>query len=143
MGLDMYLNAKRFMWHTEDELAETVAKAFPELKGRRVKQVIVEAMYWRKANAIHKWFVDNVQDGNDDCGDYWVSREKLQELCDLIKDALDNRDASMLPTQAGFFFGRTDVDQYYWQDLEHTLTGLNRALEDFPEQWDFEYHSSW
>ena len=24
---------------------------------------------WRKANAIHKWFVDNVQDGVDDCGD--------------------------------------------------------------------------
>jgi hypothetical protein len=22
--------------------------------------------YWRKANAIHRWFVEHVQDGNDD-----------------------------------------------------------------------------
>jgi hypothetical protein len=43
-------------------------------------EVIEEVMYWRKANQIHKWFVDNVQDGVDDCKEYWVSEEKLQEL---------------------------------------------------------------
>jgi hypothetical protein len=143
MGLDMYLNAKRYLWHTEDELAGHVASAFPELKGRRVKQVIVEAMYWRKANAIHKWFVDNVQGGTDDCGEYWVSREKLQELRDLVKEVLDSRDASSLPPQAGFFFGSTDVDDWYWQDMENTLQGLDKCLEDFPDNWEFEYHSSW
>ena len=39
-----------------------------------------EVGYWRKANAIHKWFVDNVQNGEDDCGDYSVSKELLEEL---------------------------------------------------------------
>jgi hypothetical protein len=143
MGLDMYLNAKRFIWYNEEELADTVAQVFPELKGRRVKQVIVEAMYWRKCNAIHKWFVDNVQEGTDDCGDYWVSREQLAELRDLVKTVLDSRDASLLPPQAGFFFGSTDVDDWYWQDMESTLEGLDQVLEDFPDKWDFEYHSSW
>jgi hypothetical protein len=143
MGLDMYLNAKRFMWHTEDELAATVAQAFPELKGRRVKQVIVEAMYWRKCNAIHKWFVDNVQEGNDDCGDYWVSREQLETLRQLILEVLDTKDASLLPPQVGFFFGSTDVDEWYWEDLRRTADGLEKALNEFPESWDFEYHSSW
>jgi hypothetical protein len=143
MGLDMYLNAKRFIWYNEEELADTVARVFPELKGRQVKEVIVEAMYWRKANAIHKWFVDNVQEGTDDCGRYWVSREKLQELRDLVQSVLASRDASALPPQAGFFFGSTDVDDWYWQDMESTLEGLDQVLEDFPDKWDFEYHSSW
>jgi hypothetical protein len=143
MGLDMYLNAKRYLWSTEGELSEAIAKAFPELKEKRVKEIIVEAMYWRKANAIHKWFVDNVQEGNDNCGDYWVSREQLQELADLIKEVLAKKDASKLPPQSGFFFGSTDVDQYYWQDLKRTQEGLERVLVEFPEQWDFEYHSSW
>ena len=36
--------------------------------------------YWRKANQIHKWFVEHVQDGEDDCGEYAVSRFKLEQL---------------------------------------------------------------
>ena len=45
--------------------------------------------YWRKANAIHKWFVENVQDGVDDCGRYEVTKEQLQELlkiCLMVKE---------------------------------------------------------
>lgn len=144
MGLDMYLYAERFIWYNEGELAKQVAGAFPELKEREVKKVIVEAIYWRKANAIHKWFVDNVQGGNDDCGDYWVSREQLAELRDLVKKVLETRDASKLPPQAGFFFGSTDADDWYWEDLQYTVDAINKALEDFPEnKWQFEYHSSW
>lgn len=39
--------------------------------------------YWRKANQIHKWFVDNVQDGNDDCKSYYVSTEDLEKLLNI------------------------------------------------------------
>lgn len=41
--------------------------------------------YWRKANAIHKWFVDNVQDGKDDCDYYEVGKEQLEELLEICK----------------------------------------------------------
>jgi hypothetical protein len=143
MGLDMYLHAERFIWYNEEELAGLVAAAFPELRGRPVKRVIVEAMYWRKANAIHRWFVDNVQESKDDCGDYYVSREQLAELRDLVKEVLVSRDASRLPPQAGFFFGSTAVDDWYWQDLAATAEGLDRALEEFPDNWEFKYSSSW
>jgi hypothetical protein len=143
MGLDMYLNAKRYIWYNEEDLAETVAKVFPELAGRRVKEVIVEAMYWRKANAIHKWFVDNVQNGVDECEEHYVSREQLTELRDLVLEVLATRDASKLPPQAGFFFGSTDITDWYWKDLEDTLEGLNKVLEDFTDRWEFNYRSSW
>ena len=144
MGLDMYLNAKRFLWHNEEALAATVAQAFPEIKDRRVKEVIVEAMYWRKSNQIHKWFVDNVQEGVDDCGNYDVSRDKLEELRQLILKVLDTKDTTLLPPQEGFFFGSNTVDQYYWEDLRDTAEKLDKVLTDFPlENWYFEYHSSW
>lgn len=143
MGLDMYLNAKRFIWFNENDLAETVGKVFPEIKGRKVKEVIVEALYWRKANAIHKWFVDNVQNGEDDCGYYYVSREDLERLRDLILEVLESQDASKLPPQAGFFFGNTDVGDWYWADLEQTAQEIDTLLMDFSDSWEFEYHSSW
>lgn len=143
MGLDMYLNAKRFLWFNEDELSGKVAEAFPELKDKRVKEVIVEALYWRKANAIHDWFVKNVQEGVDDCGSYYVSREQIAELRDLVLEVLASRDAKKLPPKAGFFFGSTEVDDWYWQDLQATADGLGKVLEEFPDQWEFEYHSSW
>jgi hypothetical protein len=143
MGLDMYLNAKRFLWHTEEALGEDIAHHFPELKGKRVKEIIVEAMYWRKANAIHKWFVDNCQEGEDDCGNYYVGREQLEDLRQLILKALAEKDASLLPPTAGFFFGSDEVDEWYWDSLRSTEAELGKCLEDFPVAWEFEYHSSW
>ena len=43
---------------------------------------------WRKANHIHQWFVDNVQDGEDDCGLYEVTKEKFEELLNICKEVL-------------------------------------------------------
>lgn len=143
MGLDMYLNAKRYLWHSEDDLASQVAAVFPELKGKKVKQVMVEALYWRKANSIHAWFVANVQDGTDDCGNYAVSRAQLEELRQLILEVLDKKDGSKLPPQGGFFFGSTEVDELYWADMQRTADELERVLTDLSDTWDFEYHSSW
>ena len=139
----MYLNAKRFIWNNEEDLAETIAKVFPELAGRKVKEVIVEAMYWRKSNQIHRWFVEQVQEGEDNCQEHWVSREKLTELRDIILAILASRNPSKLPPLEGFFFGSTEVDEWYWGDLETTAKELTKVLEEFPDGWDFYYHSSW
>lgn len=49
-----------------------------------------EVGYWRKANQIHNWFVQNVQNGIDDCGRYEVSKEdliKLRNLCEKVLNA--------------------------------------------------------
>lgn len=146
MGLDMYLNAKRYIWFNEEDVSNAVAQVFPELKNRKVKQVEVEAIYWRKANAIHKWFVENVQAGVDDCGNYSVSRDKLKELLDTCYRVLSFRHLAVeqLPPTEGFFFGSTEVDEWYWQDLEKTAAMIKGILEEFPEEhWEFEYHSSW
>ena len=46
--------------------------------------------YWRKANAIHKWFVDNCGDGIDECQTMEVSKEKLEELLDTAQKVKDS-----------------------------------------------------
>ena len=156
MGLDMYLNGKRYLskyFNEEDgKRAAEIAEQFPELAKMRgrfgdespVKEIRVEAGYWRKANAIHKWFVDNVQGGTDDCGSYYVAREQLEELKKLCEQVLQFRHlaAEKLPPSQGFFFGSDKVDEYYFQDLEQTVQIINDCLE-LPQDWDFEYHSSW
>ena len=146
MGLDMYLNAKRFLWHSEEELAKKISENFPELGDKRVKEITVEAAYWRKANQIHKWFVDNVQEGTDDCNSYEVSRDQLKELLDLIDIVLADKSKAkaLLPVEMGFFFGSDKYDEYYYGDLEDTKTMLADLLDENKWQgWYFEYRASW
>lgn len=148
----MYLEARRFLWSFDDGTgkdAETVRKireAMPELGNMRPNYITAEAAYWRKANAIHRWFVDNVQDGEDDCGHYDVSREQLADLATLCDDVLEGRLAPEedLPTQSGFFFGGTDYDEWYRRNLEYTRDRIRELLNNPQlEGWDFQYHSSW
>ena len=103
-----------------------------------------ELGYWRKANAIHKWFVDNVQGGVDDCGDYKVTKEQLIELRNTCNDVLNepNLAEHLLPTQSGFFFGGTGYgDDYIW-DLENTVHIIDEILENKSYCLDELYYSS-
>lgn len=99
MGLDMYLSATRSFYPCDWDKKDTeekrknkqIRKMFPELNFTTGNldyiRIEVEIGYWRKANQIHAWFVKNVQDGEDDCKDYHVSRDdlkKLKEICETI-----------------------------------------------------------
>lgn len=101
--------------------------------------------YWRKANAIHAWFVKHCQAGVDDCNSYSVSRENLIDLKDSCTAVLaDNSKAnSLLPPQAGFFFGSTEINEYYLDDLKLTVKIIDRCLRERLSNWDFSYQSSW
>ena len=160
MGLDMYLIRKpRGTKIDSEELCEDVG-------------------YWRKANQIHNWFVNHVQDGIDDC-DYHheVTKELLEELLDtcetvynscsmmvaLVKNGetlvdgkwkpnmvpgkviIDSSVAEeLLPTCSGFFFGNTDYNEYYVEDIKKTIDIVTEVLEttDFDEE-EIYYVSRW
>ena len=52
--------------------------------------------------------------------------------------------AAILPTQGGFFFGSTDYDKYYMEDIKYTIDILEKIFEE--TDFDTEavcYHSSW
>lgn len=154
MGLDMYFTGKRYLWEFGDnndkEIAGAISALFPEIAGKRIKQVEAEFMYWRKANQIHNWFVKNVQDGVDECQEAYVTQEHLKELQSVCQAVMDDRSraAELLPAQSGFFFGSTDYDEWYFRDVENTLKWLNGmltmgALNDNLKGWELYYQSSW
>jgi hypothetical protein len=152
MGLDMYLYKKNYIrqgdWYKPEVVNEVIVKTGGEvdksIKPERVKYVVEEVGYWRKANQIHEWFVQNVQDGKDECQESYVSREQLEELlgvCRIVK--IDKEKAQqLLPTQSGFFFGGTEYDEYYYQDIDNTIEILEEALSDESAD-EFAYRASW
>lgn len=147
MGLDMYLTAKRYIYDFGDD-DQPLRDALEALKvnDMEVKELSYRAGYWRKANAIHRWFVDNVQGGSDNCAEYIVSTAKLEKLLELVNEVLRNRDKAddLLPTHNGFFFGSLIYDEGYFDDLIQTKAIIENvlAIEDF-NRYDIYYSSSW
>lgn len=153
MGLDQYLYASKYVSGVRgaqdlfNDLVQTVnAENFVHSDYPSV-ELKVKVGYWRKANQIHQWFVDNVQDGEDNCAQYYVSRERLEDLVKICKEALETKDPDtaqdLLPPQEGFFFGSYEIDEGYWYDLENTVEQIERLLATVPNDWDFYYRSSW
>jgi hypothetical protein len=150
MGLDMYLSKKTYVkyWeHNGDNNYEvTVTKAGKptNIDPKKVSYIVEEIGYWRKANQIHNWFVENVQNGIDECQESYVSREQLQSLLDICRIVKIDKDKApqLLSTQSGFFFGGTEYDEWYYQDIDNTIEILEEALSDENAD-DFAYRASW
>ena len=100
-------------------------------------------VYWRKANAIHAYIVSNYAEG-DDCTPVELGRDSIKELRNRCLDVLSDRGLAqeLLPTQSGFFFGSTEYDEDYFEELEHAEKKLTEVLRD--GTWDYlEYQASW
>lgn len=110
--------------------------------------IMKEIGYWRKANEIHNWFVNNVQMGVDECQLSIVTKEKLEELLSVCKEVNEELDVDvakeLLPTQSGFFFGGTDYNEWYYADIEKTIYIIENVLSNtnFEKEVVF-YQSSW
>lgn len=174
MGLDMYLK-KHFVYEpfsmTEGRIpletslsikrTDTQAVLF-DITTPDVTGFVIDNVYWRKANMIHQWFVDNVQEGIDDCRLYELEETSLEKLLDIIDRLLDVKATKsdvfandlakeLLPNTEGFFFGSQEYDDWYWEELEDTQIKLKRLLEpiDRKSQEKFycytylTYQSSW
>ena len=149
MGLDMYLYKRTYVgakWKDINVVLDFLQMDDIHIDENRISYIMEEVCYWRKANAIHRWFVDNVQDGIDECGEYDVSGAQLQDLVNICKKVEDDLSlaSELLPTQEGFFFGETDYGNYYKEDLEDTINNLTKVLEE-PNGINSEYiyRSSW
>lgn len=154
MGLDQYLHASRFSFPSPrleeyDAEFDAIKKVLGDDakfldKSAPAASIEITVGYWRKANAIHKWFVENCQQGIDDCRTAGVDREQLKELKSLCSQVIKTPDkaSELLPTQSGFFFGSEDYDEWYTRELRSTINIINKCLR-MGERWNFTYSSSW
>lgn len=165
MGLDMYLSVRKYVSRIDfskdydkdngyqnttqfDSVVDALGVSeFIEPQDFTGIGVEVPVMYWRKANAIHKWFVDKHAGGEDRCQPISVTTEDLNGLLDLCEKALANKDEAgeYLPTESGFFFGSTDYDEIYIEDLEYTRDRLKQVIETMEKSGDHlaVYQASW
>ena len=154
MGLDQYLTKKTYVknWnHMSDDEKHDVSvegKSAKEIKPERITHIEEEIGSWRKANQIHNWFVQNVQNDNDDCGSYYVEVDKLEELSSNCKAVLTDHSKAntLLPTQQGFFFGSYEYDEWYFGQLKKTVEIIDGILTEMKENdayYEFYYESSW
>ena len=166
MGLDMYLYLEKYESEytvPEKEREEWKKNFFPpemeklgeklKARDRLVKETNYQVAYWRKANAIHEWFIKNCADGEDDCFRVWVSEEKLEKLLVICSEVLADHSKApeLLPTKSGFFFGSTDYDEWYFADVEETVM-LDPVVEFLTEMkrkkkgeycYEIFYQASW
>jgi hypothetical protein len=120
----------------------------------KVTYITEDVGYWRKANAVHRWFVEEVHDGKDDCREYVVGEAQLRELLTRVEAMLPTLMLSevaeidvpitaqeLLPVQDGFFFGSTEYDPHCIESLQKTQRIVTEALS-MPGGGDFYYQSS-
>lgn len=155
MGLDMYLHKKTFvrnwdyMEESEKNHVSIKGAESNHIVGARVSEITEQIAYWRKANHIHNWFVENVQNGEDDCGEYYLTEEHVKSLNEACKKVLDDNSLAeeLLPTASGFFFGGVEYDKYYFESVLDTWN-ITSALIQEMKSWnsgrtDLSYQASW
>lgn len=99
----------------------------------------VELMYWRKANAIHKFFYDKcAEEGQEDYDTLSVNKEDLVELIHLCQDVLFDLETCInIKTKEKV----TDING---NEVEHEFTTYDSevAREKLPTQGGFFFGST-
>lgn len=160
MGLDMYLEVRKFVpaydykivdgnyerEYNPDYKSMLKSAGLDKLTSEESVGTTVSstAIYWRKVNSIHNWFIQKCANGVDECQPIPVSRDRLQTLLATVEETIKTKNSSLLEPTSGFFFGSTDVDEWYWNDLKYTKRELETLLRKTEgESVDFIYQASW
>ena len=182
MGLDMYLTKSTYVKNWNFQTAEEKHKITikrgnkirKDIKPERISSVVEEIAYWRKFNALHNWFVLNCANGVDNCERMYVSKEKIAELVNTLKEVKFSLDKSkikivkveiglkgddilydnieifddtsiadeLFPTASGFFFGGTEYNQSYYDEVVESIEFFEEVLAD-DSDGDYYYQASW
>lgn len=108
----------------------------------------VHDAYFRKVNFIYAFFQDILV--NECC---LVRSSAIIELMDYCQDVLEHHKTDAdggvayaeanLPTQAGFFFGSTDYDEWYFNDVKDCWIQMGKLLHSMKEGdavlWEFSW----
>jgi len=163
----MWLSANRIYDNSEPEYAELkrYAPSGIDLDSLWYSSDITlsyNIAYWRKANAIHGWFVAECADGVDECQQIPVFRSDLVELNNLCKSVINEPSTALKalpPTRhpeaevfdavrqghSQLLFGYNNIDIYYFLHIKDTIAILDKILEIIPDnnKWNFVYQASW
>jgi hypothetical protein len=97
--------------------------------------------YFRKVNFLVKYFEKVTGFEIANLTPIRVSREDIEDLKDKCEDVLADFSLAdkLLPTKDGFFFGSTDYDENYIEDVKEVKDWCDSALDLFDTLADDEY----
>ena len=102
---------------------------------------ISEIGYFRKVNFLVKFFEDKGFDVENQTP-YKIKIEDIIDLINRCETVLKNHELAdkLLPTMSGFFFGSTDYDEDYYDDVKQVFEYCkNNLLPIFNELEEDEY----
>lgn len=92
---------------------------------------------WRKANHIHAWFVNKVQDGTDDCSYYFVTEEhflELKETCEKVlalKPFSIDENSDLFDVSASTLIDNGVITKADYEEMEGKLEELMPTQEGY------------
>jgi hypothetical protein len=136
MGLDMTLYVKTFTKRINDKREQvSIVNIARELKNtshikiERIAFIIEEVGIWKDVYHIHNWFVENVQDGIDNCADYYVNENQLKDLLNTCKEVLN--DHSKAPVLLPFYDDEGEYDEFYFEEIKETISIIENIFSEF------------
>ena len=159
MGLDInFYKAKRSKDNETKERLEEIRKALAteyiknidERNSKLIKELEDEnekinpwneVAYFRKVNFLIPFF-----GYEENCSNIEIDKYQVEDLIEACKAVLEDHSKAeeLLPTTPGFFFGSTEYDDWYFDDVESVKATFESILEDFdPEEDILMMHCWW
>ena len=93
-------------------------------------------VYFRKVNFVYRFFADKLV---DEC--CFAEKSDIEDLISRCDKVLADHSLAeeLLPTVSGFFFGSTDYDEYYFEDVEDCKKQMEDLLSKYNEDTDIVY----
>jgi hypothetical protein len=63
-----------------------------------------------------------------------TSQWDKDRVVNIYSEADQKRCAELLPTQSGFFFGSTDYDEWYFNDVKEVLSWVDGVLDNLDDR---------
>lgn len=141
MGLDMYLTKKVYAGLNYEHNRKKGKKTEVIINGEKYDENKLESLvfseaYWRKANQFHKYFVDNVQNGDDDCEEHVIEdKEVIENLLRICKDIREK-----CPLVDGMVKNGSHYEKGQWVDnmeIGKVMTNPEYAHDVLPRESGF------
>ena len=138
MGLDMTLYVKTFTKRINDKREQlSIVNIDRELKNtshikiERISFIIEEVGIWKDVYHIHNWFVENVQDGIDNCADYYVTENQLKDLLNTCKEVLNDHSKASILLPVYDDDDEVEYDEYYFEEIEKTISIIENIFSEY------------
>ena len=145
MGLDIrFEKAKRHRVEENEERLNEIKKEFenPNYSVKKFHSLKneydelnpwKEVAYFRKVNFLLPFF-----EYGENCSRLEIDDYKIDELLFKCKQVLEDHSLAetLLPTQGGFFFGNSEYNDWYFEDVKEVYDKFSEIAEDFNSDED-------